>query len=155
MLTLARLIPLLGVTLAAAAEVPAPPPLQAAPTSVPTPSAPPAPTPPPTPLNNEDIQAVFAGKAACPPGEAPVGVGPWEFHADGDYMRQQDLASAHGRYAVANGKICVTLVDSDKVDFCLAVLKRGDGYLFRLDESESVASRRDPVAVTPCPLPSH
>jgi len=105
------------------------------------------------PVGDEEIRSIFASKAACPPEPWPVGTGPWEFRDGGDYFRAQDLASAHGRYAIQNGKICVTLVGSDKADFCLAVLKRGDAYLFRLDDSAVAASRREPVAVSPCPLP--
>lgn len=142
MLALARVVPLLAVALAAAADAPSPP------------DAPPSP-PAAVPASDEEIRAAFAGKAACPPEPWPVSFGPWEFHAEGDYKRAQDVASAFGRYTIADGKICVTLSGSDKADFCLAVLKRGDGYLFRLDDSAAVASRRDPVPVTPCPLPQH
>ncbi len=140
MLVLARVVPLLAVALAAAADAPS--------TSDTRPSAPAA-----VPAGDEEIRAVFTGKAACPPEPWPVGVGPWEFHAEGDYKRTQDVAPAFGRYAIAGGKICVTLARSDKVDFCLAVLKSDGGFLFRLDDSAAIASRRDPVPVTPCPLP--
>jgi len=156
MLIVARLVPLVAVVLAAAADAPSPdaPPGAPAPgTQAPSAQAPAAPVPMPMPVGDEDIRSIFAGKAACPPEPWPVSTGPWEFHDDGNYFRAQDLAAAHGRYAIQNGKICVTLMGSDKADFCLAVLKRGDTYLFRLDDSASAASRREPVAVTPCPLP--
>lgn len=141
MLVLARLLPLLAVALAAAADAPSPPDaLPGGPAAV--------------AVGDEEIRAVFAGKAACPPEPRPVGVGPWEFHVGGDYVRHQDLASAYGRYAISGGKIRVTLAGSEHVDFCLAVLKRADAYLFRLDDSAAAESRHDPVAVTPCPLPA-
>jgi hypothetical protein len=130
-----------------ATPAPAPAPTQA---PAPAPAAPPAPA---SPVDDADIRATFTGKAACPPEPWPISVGPWEFHAGGNYVRVQDLASAFGRYAIADGKICVTLAGSDKADFCLAVLKRGDGYLFRLDTAAGGGSRHDPVPVTPCPLP--
>ncbi len=152
-----HLLALLAIAVTVAAEAPPPPDAAqvppAAPSDTPASPAPPAPPAVTTPADDQDIRARFAGKAACPPGEPPVGVGPWEFHEGGDYVRQQDLTTAHGRYAVVNGKICVTLAHSDKVDFCLAVLKRGDRYLFRLDDSQTLASQRDPVPVAPCPLP--
>jgi hypothetical protein len=108
----------------------------------------------PSPAGDDDIRAAFAGKAACPPQPWAVGVGPFEFRPDGAYFRAQDLASAHGRYAIAGGKICVTLTGSDKPDFCLAVLKDAGGYAFRLDESAALASGHTPVRVVPCDLPA-
>lgn len=104
--------------------------------------------------DDDDIRAAFAGKAACPPEPWPVGVGPFEFHPDGTFFRAQDIASAHGRYAIAGGKICVTLTGSDKPDFCLAVLRDAGGYSFRQDESAALASGHTAVRVIPCELPA-
>jgi hypothetical protein len=140
MLMLARLIPLIAVVVAAAADSPS---LSGAPPGN-------AAT---VPVSEEEIRTAFVGKAACPPEPSAVNVGPWEFHSDGGYVRRQDVASAFGHYAISDGKICVTLAGSDKVDFCLAVLKKGDAYLFRLDQSPADRSRHDPVPVTPCTLP--
>ena len=104
-------------------------------------------------MDDDDIRAAFVGKAACTPEPAPVGVGPHEFRADGAYVRTRDLADARGRYTVADGRICVTLIDSPHSDFCLAVLTSGVGYAFRLDDAPPAASRHAPVPVAPCPLP--
>ena len=130
MIVLSRVLPLLAAA-AVAADTPASP----------------------RPVGDDDIRAVFAGRAACPPQPWPVGVGPHEFLSDGTYRRRRDLASAHGRYAIADGRICVTLADSPRADFCLAVLGAGDRYLFRLDDDPPAASTHAPVAVEPCPLP--
>ncbi len=144
MLVLERMMSLMAVALAAAAE--APPAVTAPPAATVSPAA-------PASAGDDDIRAAFVGKAACPPEPWPVGLGPFEFRIGGEYFRAQDIASAHGRYTIANGKICVTLVGSDQPNFCLAVLKDGERYLFRLDEAPTVASRRDPMPVTPCDLP--
>ena len=150
MLMLARLLPAVAIALAAAADAPAPVPDA----GTPAPTAQSSPPAPAVAVKDEDIRAAFAGKAACPPQPWAVSTGPWEFRTNGEYFRAQDLASAHGRYVIQDGKICVTLAGSDKADFCLAVLKREDEYLFRLDDSAAAASRRPPVPVTPCPLPA-
>ncbi len=74
---------------------------------------------------------MFVGKAACPPEPWPVGFGPYEFRADGAFFRKQDLASLFGRYAIADGRICVTLSGPAPPNFCLQVLKDKAQYLFR------------------------
>lgn len=140
MLLVGRLLPLLAVAFAAVADVP------------PAPDAPAVPAP--VLVGDDDIRAAFAGKAACPPEPWPVGFGPFEFRADGAYFRAQDIASAHGRYVIAGGKICVTLAGSEQPNFCLAVLKDPGGYFFRLDDPANAASRHPPVRVTPCQLPA-
>jgi hypothetical protein len=144
MLVLGRMMSLMVVALAAAAD--APPPGTAPPATNVSPAA-------PLPASDDEIRAAFAGKAACPPEPWPVGTGPFEFRADGEYFRAQDLASAHGRYTIANGKICVTLTGTEQPGFCLAVLKDRERYVFRFDETPAAASRHDPMPVTPCELP--
>jgi hypothetical protein len=143
-IVLARLVPIIA-TFALAADAP--------------PDGERAASPPPSAslslAGDDDIRAAFLGKAACSPQPWPVGVGPHEFRADGAYVRQRDIASAHGRYTVGEGRICVTLAGSDRPDFCLAVLKNTGGYLFRLDDQPPATSAHAPVAVTPCPLPDH
>jgi hypothetical protein len=106
------------------------------------------------PAGDDDIRAAFAGKAACEPQPSGIGLGPHEFHADGVYRRARDLASAHGRYAVADSRICVTLMESEQPDFCFAVLVSGGRYLFRLDDQPPAQSNHAPVPVEPCPLPN-
>jgi hypothetical protein len=135
---LARLAPLAVAAMMAADTPPSPPA-----GSTPTPAA-------VQPASDDDIRATFVGKAACPPQPWPVGVGPHEFRADGTYARSRDLATAHGRYTIADGRICITLADSSKPDFCLAVLKDGPGYTFRLDDAPPRASTHSPVPVEPC-----
>jgi hypothetical protein len=108
----------------------------------------------PQPMIDADIRAVFAGKAACEPQPWGVGVGPHEFHADGAYRRARDVADAHGRYTIKDGRICITLADSQQPDFCLAVLASGGRYLFRLDDAPPATSQHGPVAVEACPLPN-
>lgn len=131
MILVARLLPLI-VAAAMAADTPAEP----------------------RPVGDDDIRAAFAGKAACEPQPFGVGLGPHEFHADGIYRRARDLASAHGRYAVTDSRICVTLMDSEQPDFCFAVLVSDGHYLFRLDDQPPAKSKHAPVPVEPCPLPN-
>jgi hypothetical protein len=140
MLTVVRLLPLVAIAFAAAAD--APPPTGQSGVNASTGM-----------VSDEEIRNAFSGKAACSPGELPVGVGPHEFRPNGDYVRRRDLASAHGRYEISNGRICVTLMESKAPDFCLAVLRRNDAWLFRLDQPDGGASRHEPTVVTPCPLP--
>jgi len=105
------------------------------------------------PLSDETIRATFVGKAACPPQPWPVGVGPHEFLADGRYRRARDLAPSYGRYTVADGRICVTLAESERPDFCLAVFASGGRFLFRLDDAPPATSPHGATPVEPCPLP--
>jgi hypothetical protein len=132
MILLARLVPLVAA-IAVAADTPAAPAL----------------------LADDDIRAAFVGKAACPPQPWGVGLGPHEFAADGSYRRARDIASAFGRYTIADGRICVTLMDSERPDFCLAVLRDSGRYLFRLDDEPPAASTDAPEPVEPCPLPPY
>jgi hypothetical protein len=104
-------------------------------------------------LADDDIRAAFVGKAACPPQPWPVGVGPHEFSADGRYRRARDIAAAHGRYTIADGRICVTLAESEKPDFCLAVFASGPRFLFRLDDAPPAESPFPATVVEPCALP--
>jgi hypothetical protein len=129
-IVLARLVPLLAAA-AMAADTPAVPRVVA----------------------DDDIRATFVGKAACPPQPWPVGVGPHEFLADGRYRRALDVASAHGRYTVTDGRICVTLAESERPDFCLAVFASGGHFLFRLDDAPPATSPHAATPVEPCPLP--
>lgn len=130
MIALARLAPLLAATVMAA-DTPAMP----------------------RELSDDDIRATFVGKAACPPRPWPVGVGPHEFFADGRYRRARDVASAHGRYTVADGRICVILAESERPDFCLAVLASAGRFLFRLDDTPPDISPHGATPVEPCALP--
>lgn len=106
------------------------------------------------PATDDDIRAAFVGRAACEPQPWGVGLGPHEFHADGAYRRARDVANAHGRYTVADGRICITLTESEQPDFCFAVLVSGGRYLFRLDDAPPAASAHAPVPVEACPLPN-
>jgi hypothetical protein len=108
----------------------------------------------PRPAADSDIRAAFVGKAACEPKPWAVGLGPHEFHGDGTYRRPRDIATAHGRYVVADGRICITLAESERPDFCFAVLVAGGRYLFRLDDAPPAMSTHAPVPVEACPLPN-
>jgi hypothetical protein len=105
-----------------------------------------------TPVGDDEIRAAFVGKAACPPKPWPVGFGPYEFHADGEFVRAQDLASLYGRYTISGGRICVTSAGNSPPDLCLAVLKEGDQYFFRDDTPPVPAPPRLAFSVTLCPL---
>jgi hypothetical protein len=83
-----------------------------------------------------------------------VSFGPYEFKADGTYHRQQDIASAIGRYTIANGRICMTFEGPWPSNFCLEVLKTGDHYVFRHHSSATGATALPDQPVTPCPLPN-
>jgi hypothetical protein len=131
-LIILRLLPLVAVAFAGATDTPATP----------------------RPLVDDDIRATFVGRAACPPQPWPVGVGPHEFLADGRYRRARDVASAHGRYTIADGRICVTLAESERPDFCLAVFASGGRFLFRLDDTPPAVSPYGATPVEPCALPS-
>jgi hypothetical protein len=131
MMLLARLLPI-AVAAAVAADTPAGP----------------------QPASDDDIRAVFVGHAACEPQPWGVGLGPHQFAADGTYRRTRDVANAHGRYTVKDGRICVTLGESEQPDFCLAVLVSGGRYLFRLDDGPPATSRHAPVPVEVCPIPN-
>jgi hypothetical protein len=106
-----------------------------------------------TPVGDDEIRAVFVGKAACPPKPWPVGFGPYEFHADGEFVREQDFAPLLGRYTVSKGRICVSFAGGSPPDLCFAVVKEGSEYFFRDDTPPLPATPRLPFPVTPCPLP--
>jgi hypothetical protein len=126
------------------AQVPDPPPAQ---TQTPVESK----TPVHTPVPDDEIRAMFAGKAACPPLPWPVSFGPHEFRADGTYYRMQDLASAYGRYTIAKGKICISFSGPNPPDFCLIVTKNDGHYFFQYDSPRFPANQQ-PYFHTPCPL---
>jgi hypothetical protein len=107
-----------------------------------------------SPIGDEEIRSAFVGKAACPPQPWPVGFGPFEFRADGAFVRIQDTGSLYGRYTIADGRICVTLSDSSAPSFCLDVLKDGTQYFLRDLSPPLPATPPGPFPVTPCPLPS-
>jgi hypothetical protein len=116
-----------------------------------------------TPVSDDDIRAAFVGHEAHPPLPWPVSFGPYEFHSDGSYFRQQDLASAAGRYLIANGRICIGLGDTDpkaepdpKADpskkpdpnkQCYKVLRDGSQYFLQYDDG-----RAQPFPVTLHPI---
>jgi hypothetical protein len=106
-----------------------------------------------SPVDDSEIRATFVGKAACPPKPWPVSFGPFEFRADGVFVRVQDIASLYGRYAIADGRICASFSGPSPPNFCFEVLKDGAQYLFR-DVSPPVPDTpRPPIPVTPCALP--
>src|SRR5437762_4907816 len=84
-----------------------------------------------SPVADNEIRDVFVGKAACPPEPWPVGFGPYEFRADGVFIRKQDLASLFGRYAIADGRICATFSGPAPPNLRLQVLHDKAHYLFR------------------------
>ena len=108
-----------------------------------------------SPVDDQDIRTAFVGRAACPPKPWPVSFGPYEFRPDGTYFRMQDIASLHGRYTVAGGRICVSFTGPSPPDFCLEVLKTDAQYFFRYHGSPAPASPLPAYPVTPCPLPDH
>ncbi len=108
-----------------------------------------------SPVPDGEIRDVFFGKAACPPEPWPVGFGPYEFRADGVFFRKQDLASLFGRYAIADGRICVTFSGPAPPNFCLQVLKDKAQYLFRYEGAPVPDPLPQPHPVTPCPLPDN
>jgi hypothetical protein len=142
MILLARLVPLLAAAVLAA-DTPADPAPGASTSSAGTAAL----------ATDDDIRATFVGRAACPPEPWPVSFGPFEFRPDGSYFRAQDIVSAHGRYVVSGGKICVTIETLSLADFCLAVIKSGGTYAFRIESSAAGAPVLGPLPVTPCPLP--
>ena len=107
-----------------------------------------------TQVAESEIRATFVGKAACPPEPWPVGFGPYEFRADGVFVRVQDIASLWGRYVVSHGRICVTFSGPSPPDFCLAVLKDKLQYFFRREGSGMPRTSSLPYPVTPCLLPA-
>ena len=106
-----------------------------------------------SPVGDDEIRAAFVGNAACPAKPWPVSFGPFEFRADGVFVRRQDIASLYGRYAIADGRICVTFTGPAPPDFCLEVLKDGAQHFFR-DNSRKLPDTPGPLfPVTPCRLP--
>jgi hypothetical protein len=104
-------------------------------------------------VGDSEIRATFVGKAACPPEPWPVGFGPYEFRSDGVFVRMQDLASLFGRYAISDGRICVTFSGPSPPDFCLEVLKDKTQYFFRYQGSPAPSPSSAPYPVTACSLP--
>ena len=100
-----------------------------------------------SPVSDDDIRAAFVGHEAHPPLPWPVSFGPYEFHSDGSYFRQQDLASAAGRYVIANGRICIGPGESDPKNECYKVLRDGSQYFLQYDDG-----RAQPFPVTLHPI---
>jgi hypothetical protein len=98
-------------------------------------------------VEDNEIRTVFVGHEAHPPKPWPVSFGPYEFRADGTYFRQQDLASFHGRYVIANGRICIGPSDGAPANECYKVLRDGSQYLL-----QDAAGRAGPFPVTLQPI---
>jgi hypothetical protein len=106
-----------------------------------------------SPVADNEIRATFVGKAACPPKPWPVSFGPFEFRADGVFVRIQDIASLYGRYAIADGRICATFSGPSPPNVCFEVLKEGTQYFFRDVSPPAPDTPRPPIPVAPCDLP--
>jgi hypothetical protein len=100
-----------------------------------------------TPVEDKDIRTAFVGHEAHPPPPWPVSFGPYEFRADGTYFRQQDLASAMGRYVIANGRICIGAEEGAPANECYKVLRDGSQYFL-----QNAAGRGAPFPVTLHPI---
>jgi hypothetical protein len=99
------------------------------------------------PVEDKDIRAAFVGHEAHPPQPWPVSFGPYEFRSDGTYFRQQDLASAMGRYVIADGRICIRPAEGAFADECYKVLRDGSQYFL-----QDAAGRGAPFPVTLHPI---
>jgi hypothetical protein len=99
------------------------------------------------PVEDRDIRTAFVGHEAHPPQPWPVSFGPYEFRSDGTYFRQQDLASAMGRYVIADGRICIRPAEGAFADECYKVLRDGSQYFL-----QDAAGRGAPFPVTLHPI---
>jgi hypothetical protein len=97
-------------------------------------------------VDDNEIRTAFVGHEAHPPKPWPVSFGPYEFRADGTYFRQQDLASFHGRYVIANGRICISPSDGAGNE-CYKVLRDGSQYFM-----QDAAGQAAPFPVTLQPI---
>jgi hypothetical protein len=84
-------------------------------------------------VDDNEIRAAFVGREALPPQPWPVNFGPYEFHSDGTFFRQQDLASASGHYVIANGRICIERSERAPATECYRVFREGAQYFLQHD----------------------